>query len=271
MNAFLQLSHVSKSYLEAGERRVVLHEASLSVEQGQTVALLGRSGSGKSTALNICSGIDAPDAGEIIIGGAALHQLNETERTMFRRANIGFVFQFFHLLPTLTVEENVLLPLELAGKLTPQTKKEARELLERVGLAHRSATFPDRLSGGEQQRVAIARALVHSPRLLIADEPTGNLDAETGEAVMNLFLELVAQRGTTLIMATRSRSGKAHQTRKRRASRNLNDLVRPFHRSAILRKKQTIKNHIFRILVRLSQALRNAGRGAARNFERQSL
>jgi putative ABC transport system ATP-binding protein len=204
MNAFIQLSNVSKSYVEAGKSRAVLHDVSLSVKQGETVALLGRSGSGKSTLLNICSGIDAPDSGEITIDGAPLHRLNETERTMFRRANIGFVFQFFHLLPTLTVEENVFLPLELAGKLTAQTKQEARDLLERVGLAHRAQAFPDRLSGGEQQRVAIARALAHSPRLLIADEPTGNLDAETGGAVMNLFLELVAQRGLTLLMATHS-------------------------------------------------------------------
>ena len=200
----VELKGVCKSFREGDRERVVLRDASLTVGQGEWVFLLGRSGCGKSTLLNLIGGIDAPDAGEVIVGSSALNRLNERERTLFRRNDIGFVFQFYNLIPTLTVEENVLLPLELIGALTPALRGRARDLLEQVGLAERAASFPDRLSGGEQQRVAVARALVHRPKLVLADEPTGNLDAETGTLVLDLFQRLLRATGTAMVLVTHS-------------------------------------------------------------------
>lgn len=196
----IRLENVSRSYTEAGRERPVLKHANLSVQPGEFVVLLGKSGSGKSTLLNLVSGIDRPDEGEVTVMDIALSRLDERARTLFRRRNIGFVFQFFNLIPTLTVEENLLLPLELNGQRT----KLPYELLEKVGLADRKASYPDRLSGGEQQRVALARALAHDPALVLADEPTGNLDAETGRKVLDLLVELLRQRGKTLLVATHS-------------------------------------------------------------------
>jgi putative ABC transport system ATP-binding protein len=172
---------------------------------GEFVCLVGKSGSGKSTLLNLISGIDAPTHGHVTIHTGEqevrITALNEHERTLFRRRHIGIVFQFFNLIPTLTVLENVTLPLELAGG-RGNHRREAGALLERVGLGNRLNTYPDRLSGGEQQRVAIARALVHNPLLILADEPTGNLDDETGESVLRLLLDLSCDSGKTLLMAT---------------------------------------------------------------------
>jgi len=170
--------------------------------RGEMVALLGPSGSGKSTLLNLVSGIDAPDGGSVEVEGTELTRMGERDRTLFRRRHIGFVFQFFNLLPTLTVEENLLLPFELTGRVGEEERSRARALLERVGLGDRGETFPDRLSGGEQQRVAVARAVVHSPTLVLADEPTGNLDVETGSRVLDLLEELVRKSGTTLLLVT---------------------------------------------------------------------
>ncbi|QXE88591.1 ABC transporter ATP-binding protein [Geomonas nitrogeniifigens] len=200
----VELKGIGKSFREGDRERVVFRDASLSIATGSWVFLLGRSGSGKSTLLNLVSGIDLPDEGEVRVDGAALNRLSERERTLFRRNHIGFVFQFYNLIPTLTVEENVLLPLELAGLLTPVQRRRAGELLDAVGLADRSRAFPDRLSGGEQQRVAVARALVHAPKLVLADEPTGNLDAETGRQVLDLFQRLLRPAGTTLVLVTHS-------------------------------------------------------------------
>lgn len=200
----IEIRGVCKSFIEGGHERVVLHQADAVIQRGESVALLGRSGSGKSTLLNILSGIDAPTTGAIIIDGVALHSLNERERTLFRRRNIGFVFQFFNLIPTLTVAENVLLPVELNGTVTVAKRAAAYELLRRVGLGDRGAAFPDKLSGGEQQRVALARALAHDPALVLADEPTGNLDAATGEQVLQLLDDMTRQAGKTLIMVTHS-------------------------------------------------------------------
>jgi putative ABC transport system ATP-binding protein len=166
------------------------------------VALLGPSGSGKSTLLNIIAGLDAPDTGSVAVGGHALPRMSERARTLVRRREIGFVFQFFNLVPTLTALENVLLPLELTGRADAGV---ALALLGRVGLADRGSSFPEELSGGEQQRVAIARALAHGPQLVLADEPTGNLDSTTGARVLDLLTEMVAERGTTMIVATHSR------------------------------------------------------------------
>jgi putative ABC transport system ATP-binding protein len=198
----VELEGLHKVFTEGGRERVVLDHLDLTFNRGEFVVLLGHSGSGKSTMLNLISGIDRPTAGHVVIQGAPITRLNERERTLFRRDHIGFIFQFFNLIPTLTVLENVTLPRELAGYDRREIEDTAMSLLDRVGLADRRDTYPDNLSGGEQQRVAIARALVHDPLLVLADEPTGNLDDATGERVLALLLELSRDAGRTLIMAT---------------------------------------------------------------------
>ena len=203
-DALIQFDRVSRVYEEAGRSRVVLHELSLTIARGELVVLVGKSGSGKSTLLNLVSGIDLPSSGEVWIAGRALSRQTERERTLLRRRDIGFVFQFFNLVPTLTVLENLLLPLELNGRTGLTARTHAESLLAAVGLADRAASYPDRLSGGEQQRVAIARALVHDPMLILADEPTGNLDAETGRQILDLLDRLARQAGKTMIMVTHS-------------------------------------------------------------------
>jgi putative ABC transport system ATP-binding protein len=199
---FLQIQSLSKAFREGAETRQVLRQISIRFAKGEFVALLGQSGSGKSTLLNVISGIERPSAGKIILDGTPLSQLNERQCTLFRRDRIGFIFQFFNLIPTLTVLENITLPQELAGQERREIERQALALLERVGLVDRQDTYPDKLSGGQQQRVAIARALVHDPMLILADEPTGNLDEETGDRVLELLLELTRSAQKTLIMAT---------------------------------------------------------------------
>jgi putative ABC transport system ATP-binding protein len=174
---------------------------------------LGKSGSGKSTLLNLISGIDLAESGMIWVNGTEMTSLNERERTLFRRHNIGFIFQFFNLIPTLTVIENVTLPGELSGVPLSEVRQRAEMLLEAVGLLDRLSTFPDRLSGGEQQRVAIARALMNDPLLLLADEPTGNLDEGTGAQVLRLLDRLTRQAGKNMIMVTHSREAAAYADR----------------------------------------------------------
>lgn len=198
----VEIRGLSKTYQEGGRRRAVLDAVDLDIQEGEFFVLLGKSGSGKSTLLNLLSGIDTPDAGQICLQGTDITRLNEREQTLFRRDHIGIVFQFFNLIPTLTVLENVTLPYELRGLARQEANQRGRHLLERVGLADRADAFPDTLSGGEQQRIAIARALVHEPMLVLADEPTGNLDEETGETVLRLLLDLTRDAGKTLIMAT---------------------------------------------------------------------
>ncbi len=201
----IRLEGLTKIYTEAGQSRIVLDELSREFYAGEFVCLLGKSGSGKSTLLNLISGIDAPSAGHVHIMGTsrpvAITALSEHERTLFRRRHIGIVFQFFNLIPTLTILENVTLPLELNGERR-NIRQSAAALLDRVGLGNRLNAYPDKLSGGEQQRVAIARALAHDPLLILADEPTGNLDEETGQRVLGLLLELTRDSGKTLFMAT---------------------------------------------------------------------
>lgn len=200
----VRLDDLVKEFTEGRRTRAVLDGLAASFCRGHFVVLLGKSGSGKSTLLNLISGIETPTSGDVYLNDVAITRLNERKRTLFRRDNIGFVFQFFNLIPTLTVLENVTLPQELAGTGRREVERDAMELLSRVGLADRRDAFPDRLSGGEQQRVAIARALIHDPMLLLADEPTGNLDEETGERVISLLLELTRDADKTLIMATHS-------------------------------------------------------------------
>ncbi len=201
----VELIDVHKSYREGERRHSVLGGATGSIEAGERVAILGPSGSGKSTLLNVVSGIDLPDSGRVVIGGIDVTELSERDRTLFRRIHVGFVFQFFNLLPTLTVLENLLLPVELGGRVGERERARALSLLDAVGLGERAAAFPDLLSGGEQQRVAIARALVHRPGLVLADEPTGNLDEDTGQDVAELLDALVAEERSTMVVVTHSR------------------------------------------------------------------
>jgi putative ABC transport system ATP-binding protein len=200
--ALVEIENLSKLYQEGDMQRIVLDQVHLTFAPGEFVVLLGHSGSGKSTLLNLISGIDQPTSGTIRVNGQAITELDERSRTLIRRDQIGFVFQFFNLIPTLTVLENVTLPQELAGCSFQQAQQTAKQLLQLVGLADRLDTYPDKLSGGQQQRVAIARALAHDPSLILADEPTGNLDEETGQRVLELLLNLTRKAGRTLVMAT---------------------------------------------------------------------
>ncbi len=200
----IELRRLAKCYDERGRSHTVLRDVDVRIERGEFVVVLGRSGSGKSTLLNLVGVLDVPSTGEVLLEGRPMTPLGETERALVRRRQIGFVFQFFNLIPTLTVAENLLLPLELNEIEGEAARERALAWLERVGLAGRSLSFPDQLSGGEQQRVALARALVHDPPLIIADEPTGNLDLDTARAVVALLDELCRDGGKTLIMATHS-------------------------------------------------------------------
>jgi putative ABC transport system ATP-binding protein len=205
----VDIRRVRRTFSEGDHERVVLDGVDLQLERGAFAVLLGRSGSGKSTLLNIISGIDLPTEGTVRLDGVDLTHRSERDRTLFRREHIGFVFQAYNLIPTLSVEENILLPLELNGRRTKHAVDRAFDILREVGLADRRQTFPDRLSGGEQQRVAIARALAHDPSLLLADEPTGNLDDDTAARVLELFDSLVRSWGKTTLIATHDRSMRA--------------------------------------------------------------
>lgn len=200
----IQARGLSKAFTEGGTTHRVLEGVDLDVRAGECLALLGRSGSGKSTLLNLLAGIDCPDSGTISIRGRNLLHLTERERTLFRRRHIGFVYQFFNLIPTLNVAENVRLPLELNRWPEIRIGPRVKTLLGDLGLEERAGTFPDRLSGGEQQRVAVARALAQEPALVLADEPTGNLDATTGRQMLELLLGLTRGAGHTLVVVTHS-------------------------------------------------------------------
>jgi putative ABC transport system ATP-binding protein len=210
---YIHIKNLSKGYLEGDRFLQVLCKCSLSVAKSEYVAVIGKSGSGKSTLLNLISGIDRVDSGEIYLDGQELTGMSELQRTLFRRNNIGFIFQFFNLIPTLSVLENVTLPLELNGVSLIDARIRAKTLLADVNLDDRLDAYPDRLSGGEQQRVAIARALVHDPILVLADEPTGNLDEETGTAVLILLDKLTRRSNKNLIMVTHSRENAASADR----------------------------------------------------------
>lgn len=200
----IRIRNLSKSYLEGGEQHTVLRDVNAEILCGETVALFGRSGSGKSTLLNLISGIDMPNSGEVEIDGRLMTSMTERDRTLFRRQHIGFVYQFFNLIPTLTVGENLRLVLELNKVRAEDTAARCNALLEAVGLNDRQSSYPDTLSGGEQQRVAIARALVHRPTVVLADEPTGNLDKATADDVWQLLDALVRSTGGTILLATHS-------------------------------------------------------------------
>lgn len=205
-DVLVSVTDLCRSFQEGDKTHDVLSRLSLDVMKGETIALRGRSGSGKSTLLNLISGIDAPDSGDVEVAGKFINRLSERDRTIFRRENIGFVYQAFNLVPTLTVADNIRLVLELNGVSEPESTERIDRLLHDVNLADRADSYPDVLSGGEQQRVAIARALVHNPPLLLADEPTGNLDDQTAGIVLRLLEELVQIVGATMIIATHSAS-----------------------------------------------------------------
>ena len=200
----LSVQELQKNYRSGGGLQTVLEKLSFQVPQGEIAALLGASGSGKTTLLNLLSGIDTPDGGSVHIDGADIHALGEPQRTLFRRRHIGFVFQFFNLIPTLTVGENIALPMELIGTQPRIAQERVEALLDQVGLSRMADRYPETLSGGEQQRTAVARALSHRPKLLLADEPTGNLDEVTGRQVISLLTDLVRDQRTTLVVVTHS-------------------------------------------------------------------
>lgn len=200
MAKILNVHNLEKTYSSGLKKLTVLHDINFSIEERETFAIVGPSGSGKTTLLGLCAGLDQPDSGSIALCGTELNTLNEDERALLRNRNVGFVFQDFQLLPTLTALENVAVPLELQG--AKDAAKKSMELLDKVGLADRFHHYPSQLSGGEQQRVALARAFSNQPSILFADEPTGNLDAETGEKVVQLLFDLNKDSGTTLVMIT---------------------------------------------------------------------
>jgi len=197
----IKLENVSKGYSEGKVIHKILSGVNLNINKGEIVILYGKSGSGKSTLLNLLAGIDLPDTGSIYFENTNITSLSEKERTLFRRKRIGFIFQFFNLIPTLTVSENLKLPLELNSISFDRVN----EMLNEVGLSDRTNAYPDVMSGGEQQRVAIARALIHNPDFILADEPTGNLDLDTSKQIIDLIDKIVKQQGKTMIMATHSK------------------------------------------------------------------
>lgn len=200
MTKILNVRNLEKSYSSGSKRLTVLHDISFEIEERETFSIVGPSGSGKTTLLGLCAGLDRPDSGSIELCGTQIKDLSEDERAILRNQQVGFVFQDFQLLPTLTALENVAVPLELQG--AKNASKVGKELLEKVGLGGRFDHYPSQLSGGEQQRVAVARAFSNRPSILFADEPTGNLDAETGEKVIQLLFDLNKEAGTTLVIVT---------------------------------------------------------------------
>ena len=198
--SILEISNLAKSYTSGSKTLKVLDDINFSITEKETFSIVGPSGSGKTTLLGLCAGLDKPDSGTVTLNGVELSSLTEDERALLRNKDVGFVFQDFQLLPTLTALENVAVPLELQG--AKHAMKKAAELLTKVGLGDRGNHYASQLSGGEQQRVALARAFANDPKILFADEPTGNLDAETGETVVDLLFELNKELGTTLVLVT---------------------------------------------------------------------
>jgi putative ABC transport system ATP-binding protein len=200
----VRVRSLNRSYREGDSIHPVIRDVDLHILPGECVALLGRSGSGKSTLLNLIAGIDRPDSGDVVIDGHNISTSREPALTLFRRRHIGFVYQFFNLIPTLTCAENIALPLELNAQPADAIAIQTEQMLDAVGLQPRAAAYPDQLSGGEQQRVAIARALVHRPALVLADEPTGNLDQTAGEQVLKLMMSLAREEHSSLLLVTHS-------------------------------------------------------------------
>jgi putative ABC transport system ATP-binding protein len=203
VNIILNVEHLSKDFKSGDDTVHVLHDVSFAVEEGSTLAIVGPSGSGKTTLIAICAGLERPSEGSVVFDDVALHQASEEKLAWIRNQSIGFIFQNFQLLPSLTALENVMVPAEISGEKL--VRGSALELLGRVGLSNRLHHYPAQLSGGEQQRVAIARAFINQPKILFADEPTGNLDAETAQGIVQLIFDLNESSGTTLILVTHDR------------------------------------------------------------------
>ncbi|MCF3652523.1 ABC transporter ATP-binding protein [Synoicihabitans lomoniglobus] len=202
VQSILKVQRLTKSYPTASGQLTVLQDVSFDLEGGQSLAILGPSGSGKTTLLGLCAGLDRPTSGDVVVAGEPIGAMSEDERARVRNEHVGFVFQNFQLVPTLTALENVLVPLELRGAGGAQAERKATELLARVGLGQRTDHYPVQLSGGEQQRVALARAFINEPKILFCDEPTGNLDGATAQTVQDLIFGLNHENGTTLVMVT---------------------------------------------------------------------
>lgn len=209
----LKVENLEKQYVMGKHMVMALDGVDLEVEQGEFVAIMGPSGSGKSTLLHLLGGLDAPTSGRILLEGQDISKLSDRQVTFVRRRNVGFVFQFFNLLPTLSAEENILLPLIIDGKSKKQFQEELKEIIRRVGLEDRRHHRPDQLSGGEQQRIALARALITHPAILLADEPTGNLDTKTGTAMMRLLKESARDLNQAIVMVTHDPKAAAYADR----------------------------------------------------------
>ena len=210
----IELDSVTKTYTLGQQRIKAVDNVSLTIQPGEFVAIMGKSGCGKTTLLGLIGGLDRPDSGSIRVNGTEISQLAETELTRYRRDQVGIIFQFFNLIPILTVAENVALPFSLQGKSEKETQARVKELLNDVDLVERQTHYPHEISGGEMQRVAIARALINQPQLVLADEPTGNLDSRTGHQVMETMARLSEQHRTTFVLATHSSEAASYATRK---------------------------------------------------------
>jgi putative ABC transport system ATP-binding protein len=204
--SILSVRDVTKTFTSGSRQLTVLHNISFSVDKGTTCAIIGPSGSGKTTLLGLCAGLDRPTSGSVSLNNQVLSELDEDELSKIRNEQIGFVFQSFQLISTLTALENVMVPIELRGIPYRKAEQQALELLDQVGLKDRTDHYPNQLSGGEQQRVGLARAFIHQPDILFADEPTGNLDGETGEQIESLLFDLNRRQGTTLVIVTHDRN-----------------------------------------------------------------
>jgi putative ABC transport system ATP-binding protein len=210
--SLIEIRNLSKTYESSGECAIALVEVDLQIDKGEFISVMGPSGSGKSTLLTILGGLNHPSQGEVTVDGISIYKLPIEKLADFRREYLGFIFQSFQLIPYLTVIENVMLPLSITGRPNREQEKMSEEILQKVGLKAKAKRLPDQLSGGEQERVAIARALVNSPPILLADEPTGNLDTKTGKEIMDLFKRL-NEEGQTIIMVTHNPENTAHSTR----------------------------------------------------------
>ncbi|MDX1641377.1 MAG: ABC transporter ATP-binding protein [Balneolaceae bacterium] len=204
-SSILSVKNLSKTFTSGNKKLTVLKDITFSVEKGISCAIVGPSGSGKTTLLGLCAGLDKPTTGQVILNGQEISDFDESELSAIRNEQIGFVFQSFQLIPTLTALENVMVPIELRGLAYKDVENKAIELLDKVGLKDRTTHYPTQLSGGEQQRVGLARAFIHRPDILFADEPTGNLDGDTGAQIEDLLFDLNREEGTTLIIVTHDR------------------------------------------------------------------
>ena len=213
MEKIIEIKDVCKSFGEKGNRTRVLDNISLTVEKGKFISLMGASGSGKSTLLYLIGGLDTPDSGEIFLDGTDISKMRDRELSKLRREGLGFVFQFFNLVQNLTVGDNILLPLVMDGKSPQKYREKLDDILETVGLSDKRSSFPNSLSGGQQQRCAVARAVIYEPKILLADEPTGNLDSRSGREIMELFSRISKEKGVTILMVTHSAECAAYSDR----------------------------------------------------------